>query len=176
MQLQLTPYCIHIHLSPTSIHALHVKKALTQTFERSFWIDNVLINFALEHELNRRKAFLASLYHVCAKMSHSQNHAFFQKLMLESHKPIRLLIKHSKRHTVDTTYNTLDDPYRLLDAHKKESLESIRKKYLRLVKIYHPDRVVSQDTTKRQDCTAKFQQIQEAYQAIKIEKMKRSAA
>lgn len=176
MQLQLTPYCICIHLSQTSSHYLHVKDVLTRTFERSFLINNVLINFALEHELRERKAFLASLYHVCAKMSQSSNTSFFQNLMRSYDKPIRLIVKTNAQHVSAPSIAISYSPYRLLNAHESESLESIRKKYLHLVKCYHPDRIVSKDAAKMKDSTAKFQQIQEAYETIKLEKMKKLAA
>lgn len=55
----------------------------------------------------------------------------------------------------------------VLEANEKESFESIRKRYIKLAKEYHPDRVHSDGEEKIRLYTQKFQQIQEAFNVIK---------
>ncbi len=83
-------------------------------------------------------------------------------------KPIKVVKKGTQKITLRHT-NTLEKHYTILEASQTENLQSIRKKYLRLAKIYHPDH---QDTSS----TEKFQQIQEAYEIIKAQKNKKIAA
>ncbi|GEM_PF-711660 len=177
MQLRLTPHCICIYLSKTSSHYEAVIHTLNQTFGQPFWIKETLINIALHHELDRRKAFLISLYHHCALASKTHNALFLQKLIAFCAKPIKLIITRETA-TDASLENTVTqiDPYRLLQAHKYESFSSIRRKYLRLAKAYHPDTLQTGDDALLQTTTIKFHQIQEAYETIKAEKKRQSAA
>jgi len=176
MQLHLTANCICIHISEASLHYLHVKQMLNGTFGRSYWVNEILINVAILNEnIHQRKTFLISLYHLCAIASQTHNNTFLQKLILASQKPIKLVTEKTK-YRFQQIHNRLNNPYYLLNAHEKESLESIRRKYLRLAKAYHPDTVESKDETILKESTVKFQQIQEAYATIKAEKSKQRAA
>ncbi len=177
MQLRLTPHCICIYLSKTSSHYEAVVHTLNQTFGQPFWIKETLINIALHHELERRKAFLISLYRHCALASKTHNALFLQKLIAFCAKPIKLIITHET--TTDTSLEHIEtrtDPYRLLRVNKYESFHSIRRKYLRLAKAYHPDTLQTNDDALRQTTTLKFRQIQEAYEVIKAEKKRQTAA
>ncbi|WP_263833914.1 J domain-containing protein [Sulfurospirillum oryzae] len=175
MKLHLSPDCITIYVAETSSHYLHVSHVLTHLVGRSFWVNETLINFDTPEHNQRRKAFLNSLYNTCAFASKTHNASFLQKLLLSSQKPIKLVKKKFKQrlHHIPTTHH---DPYRLLNAHKTESLESIRQKYLILAKMFHPDSIVSKDESSLKNSTTKFQQIQEAYALIKAEKMRQIAA
>jgi len=171
MKLHLTPDCITIYVAENSSHYTHVKHVLTHLIGRSFWVNEMLINFNLPEYTQTRKAFLKSLYHTCAFTSKTHNVAFLQKLLLASHKPIKLVKKKLQRRIY-----TISNPYHVLNANEAESLESIRQKYLLLAKAFHPDSIPSKDESIIKNSTAKFQQIQEAYAIIKAKKQRNLAA
>ena len=176
MQLQLLPHCICIHISQTSSYYQEIKMTLDQTFGRAFWINDVLVNVTTQHEQHQRQTFLASLYRICAELSHSHNFSFCERLLLASSKPIKLITKGMKRQPRPIHSNVIDNPYTLLQANKHESLDAIRKKYLILAKQYHPDRLSQEHLACYGEFTRKFQQIQEAYETIRAEKKKKFAA
>lgn len=175
MKLHLTPESISIHIAENSSHYLHVKETLAHSLGRAFWVNDILVNFCTQQEVEKRKAFLTSLYYTCAFSSQSHNAYFLKKLILMAEKPIKLLKKrakplHSRKHA------SLLNPYRILNAQEEESFESIRRKYLDLAKKFHPDRLETSDEIGRKKSTATFQQIQEAYAHIKAEKMGKMVA
>lgn len=175
MKLHLTSDSITIHVAENSSHYLHICRVLTHALGRSFWVNETLINFEISHEWQRRKAFLTSLYYSCAFASKTHNAAFLEKLLLASNKPIKLVKKKRQHHPTQMRMSS-NDPYSVLNADETESLESIRRKYLSLAKAYHPDSIASKDASSVKNFTAKFQKIQEAYTAIKLEKAKKHAA
>jgi len=175
MKLHLTSDLITIHVAENSSHYLHICRVLTHSLGRSFWVNETLINFEISHEDKKRKAFLTSLYYTCAFASKTHNSAFLEKLLLASNKPIKL-VKKKRQQCSTQKLMASNDPYSVLNADETESMESIRRKYLSLAKAYHPDSIASKDASSVKNCTAKFQKIQEAYTAIKIEKMKKCAA
>jgi len=175
MKLHLTSDCITIYAAENSSHYVHVSHMLAHVVGRSFWVNDILINFDIIEHNQKRKAFLHSLYHTCAFISKTHNAAFLQKLLLSSQKPIKLVKKKLKQHSYRMASAKMN-PYHVLNAHETESLESIRKKYLSLAKAFHPDSIVSEEESTLKNSTAKFQQIQEAYAIIKAEKQKRFAA
>jgi len=175
MKLHLRADCITIHIAENSSHYLHVSHVLTHILGQSFWVNETLINFVTPRNNEKRQAFLASLYYTCAFKSKTHNASFLKKLLLASQKPIRLVKKSLKQHFYDPSMHH-SNPYHLLNAHEAESLASIRQKYLALAKIFHPDKIVSDDKTVVKDSTKKFQQIHEAYERIKVEKTKKLAA
>lgn len=67
---------------------------------------------------------------------------FLQKLILKAEKPIRLIKKRSQTYSSNTIHSK-ENHYTLLGAHEHESLAIIRKKYLRLAKLFHPDQHIS---------------------------------
>ena len=165
MQLQLTPSCIYIHISQHSKHYPYVLEMLHQKrIGKSYWVNQTLINFSLHNTHSHRKAFLTTLYYFCSKMSHKSDVSFLNRLISRFESPIKLMIK-------PTHIYQEKNPYEILHAHHNESFASIRKKYLRLAKQYHPD-----STRDSNDCTAKFQEIQEAYETIKATKKEQNVA
>lgn len=168
MRLHLSSDCITINISEYSPYFLHVNQTLSQKFTKSFWVNDTLINFSTPKEAKKRKEFLTSLYYTCARASQTQNLAFLQKLVAMYDKPIKVVKKVVKKMIIHQPY-TLDKYYKILEVSQTESLQTIRKKYLCLAKIYHPDH---QDTSS----VEKFQQIQEAYETIKEQKRKKIAA
>ena len=160
MKLHLRADGITISITENSSHYVHVKQTLANAFGHSFWINDTLINFTTHYDSTKRRAFLASLYVKCAFLSKSHNLSFLHKLLLASHLPIRLVIKQlrSQKET---------DPYRLLNAHPHEKLSTIRHKYLKLAKKFHPDLANDSNPQEIETRTRLFQQIQEAYHEIK---------
>ncbi|MEF3191814.1 MAG: J domain-containing protein [Campylobacterales bacterium] len=59
-----------------------------------------------------------------------------------------------------------DESFKVLNVDPDAPLETIRKNYLRLVKLYHPDRVFGQDEAIVKSYSRKFQQIRDAYETI----------
>jgi hypothetical protein len=172
MKLHLKSDSITIHAAENSSHYLHVSHILTHILGRSFWVNDTLINFVTPQNSEQRQAFLTSLYYACALSSKTHNASFLEKLLHASQKPIRLV----KKRLIRPFKELPIDPYGLLNAKKTESLASIRKKYLTLAKLFHPDTIAQEDETSVKASTTKFQQIHEAYESIKAEKTKKIAA
>ena len=162
MRLHLSTDCITVNVFERSSHFLHVSQTLSKKFTKSFWVNETLFNFSTPKEMKKRKEFLTSLYYTCAFSSKTHDLSFLQKLIAMHDKPIKVVQKKKKD-------NLLETPYRILEASQEESLQSIRRKYLRLAKTYHPDHNSHTDSKK-------FQQIQEAYETIKAQKSKKIAA
>ncbi len=60
--------------------------------------------------------------------------------------------------------------YELLKSSPKDTLDVIKKRYIKLVKKFHPDRIYSLDHSKVAEFTEKFQMVQRAYEAVKKDK------
>ena len=60
--------------------------------------------------------------------------------------------------------------YELLKSSPMDTLDVIKKRYITLVKKFHPDRIYSVDNTKVAEFTEKFQMVQRAYEAVKKDK------
>ena len=177
MKLHLTQRCITIYISEHSPFLLHVKSVLSKKFSKSFWLNDILINFPTHKELEQRKQFLVSVYYTCALHSKTHNQQFLQKLIALHDKPIKVVPKKSRTSEVRPHPSSKsEDPYKTLEVTQTQSLSTIRQRYLYLAKKYHPDHIVPDDTITLKDCTERFQKIQEAYQAIKIQKSKKIAA
>ncbi|ACZ13009.1 J domain-containing protein [Sulfurospirillum deleyianum] len=169
MKLHLTSNCIVIKIAENSPFFLHVKTFLMQKLSRSFCINQTLINLYNPLESEKRKAFLTRVYTICAHISQTQNPSFLEKLLLSYDKPIKIVHQTSKpiKHV-----HTLRHFYTLLNAHHEETLHVIRKKYLHLIKQYHPDHLQNENETMRKRHLERFYQIQEAYTTIRAEKTK----
>lgn len=74
-------------------------------------------------------------------------------------------------HREQTKYKTdnLDSAYIVLGASKDDTIEEIKQKYKKLVRIYHPDIVTGQGGDKQsiEEATQKLQEINQAYETIK---------
>lgn len=64
------------------------------------------------------------------------------------------------------TYDSSSYYYQVLGCSKGASRNDIKKSYRALAKQYHPDRVFNKDKKTVQEYTKKFQQVQEAYNAL----------
>lgn len=175
MRLHIMPHCIIIRVAENSPFSLHVKTFLSENLSRSFWVNETLINLCSPFETKIRQAFLTKLYYTCAQISRTHDASFLKKLLLSSHKPIKLMYtKHTTLKLIPNTQN--EDAYRLLKAHPDESLHTIRKKYLQLAKQFHPDTKRDENPLISERNTKIFQNIQEAYSTIKAEKIKQNVA
>jgi len=68
--------------------------------------------------------------------------------------------KYLKDNTVQQHYSTLEAPY-------DSDIETVKRNYRKLAKMYHPDRVHNKNETIVELYTKKFQKIQESYNYIK---------
>lgn len=60
------------------------------------------------------------------------------------------------------------DPYEILDCSREDSTKEIKKKYRKLVKEYHPDKIISKDLPDEfvELANKRFKEIQDAYEKI----------
>lgn len=65
-------------------------------------------------------------------------------------------------------FSLLEDYYRVLGCKAADTFETIRGRYLELVKQYHPDRIDISDVSLDTHYSKKFQEIQYAYEMLKI--------
>ncbi|MDX1808124.1 MAG: DnaJ domain-containing protein [Sulfurospirillaceae bacterium] len=68
----------------------------------------------------------------------------------------------------NSLFQILEEHYKVLGCTKKDSFKTIRQKYLKLVKRYHPDTLNSTSTFLNKCYTKKFYNIQNAYKIIKM--------
>jgi DnaJ like chaperone protein len=64
---------------------------------------------------------------------------------------------------------SIENAYKILDCNSSDDIASVKKKYRKLVKQYHPDIIKGQggDEHSIQEANVKLQEINEAYEAIK---------
>jgi molecular chaperone DnaJ len=60
--------------------------------------------------------------------------------------------------------------YELLKSSPVDTLDVIKKRYIGLVKKFHPDRIYAVDRSRVAEFTEKFQMVQRAYEAVKRDK------
>ncbi|MBR8465940.1 adenylosuccinate lyase [Campylobacter sp. faydin G-140] len=61
----------------------------------------------------------------------------------------------------------LEENFEILGCDKNDSFDEIRESYLKLVKIYHPDRHANKTQKIQEQYRANFEKIQNAYEALK---------
>ncbi|WP_458701701.1 DnaJ family molecular chaperone [Sulfurospirillum sp. 1307] len=76
--------------------------------------------------------------------------------------------KINRKRKFNALFSLLEDYYKVLECKSEDSFEVVRKNYLKLVKKYHPDRVTDKNSNKMAMYIKKFQNIQEAYEMIKV--------
>ena len=113
----------------------------------------------------KKEDFLKTVYYLCAKKAKKQNLQFLNKLINSSYKKIKIEIKKSLHVKTD---ENLKNHYVLLNSNEKDSVSTIRKRYLKLAKIYHPDRVIHKNKNLVEEYTEKFYKIQQAYEILKF--------
>lgn len=60
--------------------------------------------------------------------------------------------------------------YEILKSTQEDTIEIIKKRYLELIKKFHPDRIFYVDNSKVQEYTEQFQLVQRAFETIKEER------
>src|SRR5699024_3515177 len=63
-----------------------------------------------------------------------------------------------------------DDAYKILEIDQNASENEIKKAYRKMVKKYHPDKLVDMDEAYKKGAREKFNKVQEAYDKIRREK------
>jgi curved DNA-binding protein CbpA len=56
--------------------------------------------------------------------------------------------------------------YKILGLKRNTTLEEIRKSYLKLVLLYHPDKNINKTKKEQQEAEVKFKKVQEAYEYL----------
>lgn len=67
-------------------------------------------------------------------------------------------------------YSAIDRDYKMLEITKNASIEEVKKAYRKMVKKYHPDKLVGLGKEHLKGAQEKFQNIQSAYERIKKER------
>ncbi len=67
-------------------------------------------------------------------------------------------------------YNSSDNAYKVLEITKGASVEDIKKAYRKMVKKYHPDKVLHLGEEHQKGAEEKFKQVQAAYEHIQNER------
>ncbi len=75
--------------------------------------------------------------------------------------------KKERKRRYNALFSLLEEYYNILDCKVEDSFETIRQKYLKLVKEYHPDKITSTNSQLIENYTQKFHSIQYAYEMIK---------
>jgi len=79
-----------------------------------------------------------------------------------------LMKKMKRKRKFNALFSLLEEFYEVLDCKAEDSFETIRKNYLKLVKQYHPDAISHKNPSLTSHYSDKFQNIQHAYEMIKI--------
>ncbi len=67
-------------------------------------------------------------------------------------------------------YNSSDNAYKILEIEKTATVEEIKAAYRRMVKKYHPDKVMHLGMEHQKGAEEKFRQVQQAYEQIQKER------
>lgn len=108
----------------------------------------------------KKELFLKSLYFHCAKKANYHDITFYKKLIGSSYKHIKIKALSS---------DPLSQYYKLLGVNKNDSIKTVKKRYLKLAKVYHPDKISYANNSLVDEYTRKFQKIQKAYETIKLQ-------
>ncbi len=125
-----------------------------------------------KHKRHMMMSFLVNLGFVDGHLSQAEEHMLLKigAFLHFSHKEIETMFQQASsmyRHATSDT--SLNDAYTLLESTPEDSLESIKKRYRKLVRQYHPDIIKAQgaDDSYIAEATEKVQQINAAYEMIK---------
>jgi len=166
MKIRLKDACVVIEVFEDSQYIDIVSNNLKKLYDHVWHNDKLVVPYDKNQKL-KRELILRNIYYLCVNRVQYENPKFLENLMKSSSKQIELIIKSRNMNYKKEEFRKY---YILLNSHKNDSLTTIKKKYLKLVKIYHPDRVAMRDEKLIKQYTYKFQQIQEAYDVIKYKK------
>lgn len=79
-----------------------------------------------------------------------------------------LLSRKIRRSHHNALFSLLEEYFGVLGCHEEDSFDIVRQNYLRLVKKYHPDSCGLSDGDLHAKYSAKFQEVQNAYEMLKI--------
>jgi len=79
-----------------------------------------------------------------------------------------LMAKKVRRSRYNALFSLLEEYFGVLGCRIEDSFETIRKRYLTLVKKYHPDSCGLSDSALHVKYIAKFQEVQTAYEMLRI--------
>jgi len=79
--------------------------------------------------------------------------------------------KQNRKKRYFALFSLLEEYYHILGCEKLDTFDMIRKRYLKLVKQYHPDRLGTADLSLNEYYRKKFLDIQYAYEMLKIHYM-----
>jgi molecular chaperone DnaJ len=79
-----------------------------------------------------------------------------------------LMKKLDRKRKFNALFSLLEEYYEVLECRAEDSFETIRKNYLKLVKQYHPDTISHTNPSLASFYSDKFQNVQHAYEMIKI--------
>jgi DnaJ like chaperone protein len=125
-----------------------------------------------KHKRHMMMAFLVNLAYVDGHLSHAEESMLLKIgafLHFRADEIETMLHQAANMFRHATSETSLDDAYRLLDSTPEDSLETIKKRYRKLVRQYHPDIIKAQgaDDDYIAEATEKVQQINAAYEMIK---------
>lgn len=165
--------CVSIKVIAKKVHVSFDKEE-----KFMFWyFVNFFKKFDISYDINQKtitfqkieEALKNALFDMIAKDNILGTYMFY------SYSKFELNVLFHKNNSYSYANNTLDiyelkEHYEILKANKDDTLEVIRKKYLRLAKRYHPD--YQNDLTEHEikQNTLQFQKIQQAYETIKYHK------
>lgn len=144
MKIRLKDTHIIVEVSTFSEHYNTLEKRLQK------------MDFNKKHRIH----FLKYVYFLCAKIANCHDLSFYNKLINSSHKAIELKALKTKK---------LTQYYSVLGAKVDDPMSVVKKKYLKLAKQYHPDKVACANNAKIKMYTTKFQMIQQAYETLKLQ-------
>jgi len=141
---------------------IRLKKSsvIIEIFENSNYLNSVTSALLNAKCRDKKEELLKNIYYICAKNVNYHNPKFFKKLIKSSHKQIELHVDKN---------DPLKKHYELLKSDEKDPLHVIRKRYLKLAKTYHPDRVSYSNRSLVEEYTHRFQKIQRAYEILKLQ-------
>jgi len=140
-----------------------------------------LKNYFKDHLISyRSKTRLMTIYPNSHKTIELLEHLFLQKELLGSFinfdfdlnefNEYKLILnkKRARKNRYFALFSLLEDYYNILGCKKEDTFKTVRERYLKLVKQYHPDRQNSTNRALISHYNKKFQEIQYAYEMIKI--------
>ena len=166
MKIKLKDACVVIEVFEDSRYIDFVSNNLKKLYDYVWHNDKLIVPYDKNQKF-KRELVLRNIYYLCVNIVQYENPKFLENLMKSSFKQIELIIK---PRNINYKKEDFRKYYILLNSNKSDSLTAIKKKYLKLVKIYHPDRVAMRDEKLIKQYTYKFQQIQEAYDFVRYKK------
>ncbi len=127
------------------------------------------------HKRHMMMAFLVNLAYIDGHLSHAEENMLLKIaafLHFENSEIQAMLRQASGMHQHATTQSSLEEAYALLECSSDDSLDTVKKRYRKLVRKYHPDIIKAQgaDDDYIDQATEKVQQINAAYEMIKKSK------